>query len=113
MAAPVLLVHDDIAVIASGRRLLTRGGYEVILATSVADALVGFGHDPPAAVILSPDVEGGRGELLLEELEHHPDRLHLRLVLLGRALPGVDAPMVSLPLDGKQLLDTVDGLLPD
>jgi CheY-like chemotaxis protein len=113
MTAPVLLVHDDIALIASVRRLLTRVGHEVILATSVADAVVAFGHHLPAAVILSPDVEGGRGKLLLEELQHHPDRAHLRLVLLGRELPDVDAPIVTLPLDGKQLLDTVDGLLPD
>src|ERR671934_212326 len=59
MTAPVLLVHDDIAVIASVRRLLTRVGHEVVLATSVGDAVVAFGHYRPALVILAPDVEGG------------------------------------------------------
>src|ERR687888_2502608 len=100
MTAPVLLVHDDIALIASVRRLLTRVGHEVILATSVGDAVVAFGHHRPALVILAPEVEGGRGEQLLSELEDHPNRAELRLVLLGRELPGVDAAVIRLPLDG-------------
>jgi CheY-like chemotaxis protein len=110
MTAPVLLVHDDIALIASVRRLLTRVGHEVVLATSAADALVAFGHHRPALVILSPDIERGRGNLVLDELQHDPGH-PLRLVLLGRDLPGVEAPVVPLPLDGKQLLDTVDEVL--
>src|SRR5438093_832016 len=51
MAAPVLLVHDDIAAIAAVRRLLAREGYEVVLATSAADAVSAFGYDPTEAAV--------------------------------------------------------------
>jgi CheY-like chemotaxis protein len=107
MAAPVLLVHDDIATIASVRRLLAREGYEVILATSAADALIGFGHHLPGLIILAPSVESGRGYVVLEELAQHPDGKLARVLLLGESIPGYGAPVAPLPLDGQTFLQLV------
>src|SRR5512139_1647601 len=113
MAAPVLLVHDDIATIASVRRLLARDGYEVILATSAADAIIAFGHYLPGLVILAPTVEGGRGLVVLQELAIHPDRQLCRVMLLGESVPGFAAPVVPLPLDGKLFLETLQQVMRD
>ncbi|MFZ5470238.1 MAG: DUF4388 domain-containing protein [Myxococcota bacterium] len=108
MAAPILLVHDDIAAIAALRRLLAREGHEVVLATSAADAVIAFGHYLPALIILSPAVEGGRGQVVLEELAQHPDAQLARVLLLGESVPGFGAPVVPLPLDGGTFLELVD-----
>ncbi|HLM44361.1 MAG TPA: hypothetical protein VK458_10870, partial [Myxococcaceae bacterium] len=111
MAESVLLVHDDIAVIASVRRLLAREGYEVILATSVADALIAFGHHLPALIVLAPGVESGRGHLVLEELGQHPDMRLARVLLLGEPIRGSAAPVASLPLDGSNFVEQVKALI--
>jgi hypothetical protein len=111
MGAPVLLVHDDIATIAAVRRLLTREGYEVILATSAADALIGFGHHQPVLVVLAPGVESGRGHVVLEELLQHPDGKKARVLLLGEPIPGFSAPVATLPLDGTGFMALVTSLL--
>ncbi|MFP2931755.1 response regulator receiver protein, partial [Pyxidicoccus sp. 3LG] len=111
MGAPVLLVHDDIATIAAVRRLLTRAGHEVILATSAADALIGFGHHLPSLIVLAPGVEGGRGRLVLEELLQHPDGKKARVLLLGEAIAGFSAPVAPLPLDGTGFVELVDSLI--
>src|SRR6185295_2894349 len=110
MASPVLLVHDDIATIAAVRRVLGRAGYEVVLATSSADAVISFGHHLPGLVVLSPTVESGRGVLVLEELSHHPQAERLRVLLLGGPIEGWEAPVIELPLDGDQFVATVQQL---
>src|SRR5215217_7364308 len=104
MGAPVLLVHDDIATIAAVRRLLTRDGHEVILATSAADALIAYGHHLPALIVLAPSVEGGRGHVVLDELAQLPDGRLSRVLLLGESIPGYGAPVATLPLDGPGFL---------
>jgi CheY-like chemotaxis protein len=111
MAESVLLVHDDIATIATVRRLLAREGHEVILATSVADALIAFGHHLPALMILAPGMEGGRGHLVLDELGQHPDMRLARVLLLGESVPGSAAPMAPLPLDGSGFVEQVATVL--
>ncbi|WP_434387882.1 hypothetical protein [Melittangium boletus] len=111
MAESVLLVHDDIATIASVRRLLAREGYEVILATSVADALIGFGHHLPVLIVLAPGVESGRGHLVLEELGLHPDMRLARVLLLGDGIEGSAAPVSPLPLDGAGFMNQVTSLI--
>ncbi|WP_375771417.1 hypothetical protein NR798_11090 [Archangium gephyra] len=111
MAESVLLVHDDIATIATVRRLLAREGYEVILATSVADALIAFGHHLPALMILAPGMEGGRGHLVLDELGQHPDMRLARVLLLGESVPGSAAPMAPLPLDGSGFVEQVSTVI--
>ncbi|NOJ89336.1 response regulator receiver protein, partial [Myxococcus xanthus] len=111
MGAPVLLVHDDIANIAAVRRLLTREGYEVILATSAADALIAYGHHLPVLLVLAPGVESGRGHLVLEELLQHPDGKSARVLLLGESIPGFSAPVAQLPLEGAAFVELVDSLV--
>jgi hypothetical protein len=107
MAAPVLLVHDDIATIATVRRLLSREGHEVILATSVADALIAFGHHQPSLIILASGVEGGRGQWVLEELAQHPEGHQARVLLLGEPIPGYSLPVASVPLELPGFIQTV------
>lgn len=111
MAGDVLLVHDDVVVIAAVRRLLARQGQAVILATSVADALIAFGHYAPSLVVLGPSVEGGRGSLVLRELAQHPNARQARVLLLGDGIQGSDAPVLPLPLDGTVFLERVSELL--
>lgn len=73
MAAPILLVADDLSLIAAVKRVLAREGYECVLATSAADAIIAFGHALPGLLVLQPSVESGRGGVVLEELKTHPD----------------------------------------
>ncbi len=111
MPAPILLVDDDLSTIASVKRALTRDGFEVVLATSAADAVIAFGHHLPALVVLSPNVEGGRAEVVLEELKIHPDAGLLRVLLLGETLPGFGYPVVPLPIEPESFLQLVHELV--
>ncbi len=111
MPAPLLLVHDDLATIASVRRALTRAGHLLHLATSTADALSAFEHLAPSAILLAPAVEGGRGASFLLELRARPAGVSTPVVLLGEAVPGVALPLVSLPLDAPTLLQVVEAAL--
>src|SRR5512140_819749 len=109
--AAVLLVHDDIATIAAVRRVLTRAGHEVILATSSADALIEFGQHVPPVVILAPNVEGGRGHVVLEELAQHPNGQSTQVLLLGEPIEGFGYEVVPLPLDGAAFLERLERAL--
>jgi hypothetical protein len=107
MAPPVLLVADDLSTIASVKRVLGREGYEVILATSAADAVIAWGHHLPGLVIVQPSVESDRGGVLLEELRQHPDAQLLHVVLLGESIPGFGYHVEPLPIDADQFAKTV------
>jgi hypothetical protein len=107
MAPPVLLVADDLSTIAAVKRVLGREGYEVILATSAADAVIAWGHHLPGLVVLQPSVESDRGAVVLEELQQHPDAQLLRVVLLGDGVPGFSYVVQPLPLDGERFAKTV------
>lgn len=107
MAPPVLLVADDLSTIAAVKRVLGREGYEVILATSAADAVIAWGHHLPGLVVLQPSVESDRGAVVLEELQQHPDAQLLRVVLLGDGVPGFSYVVEPLPLDGERFAKTV------
>ncbi len=107
MAPPVLLVADDLSTIASVKRVLGREGYEVILATSAADAVIAWGHHLPGLVIVQPSVESERGGVLLEELRQHPDAQLLHVVLLGESIPGFGYHVEPLPIDPEQFGKTV------
>jgi DNA-binding response OmpR family regulator len=111
MAGPVLLVHEDISASAAIRRLLGREGHEVILATNAADAVIAFGHYLPSLIVLAPAVEGHRGQVVLEELAHHPDGKLARVLLLGETVPGFGAAVVPLPLDGETFLQRVQEVM--
>ncbi|HEY1086757.1 MAG TPA: hypothetical protein VGE37_03650, partial [Archangium sp.] len=107
-APPVLLVADDLAVIASVKRVLAREGYECVLATNAADAVIAFGHLLPGLVILHPSVEGDRGGVVLEELQIHPDTKLLRVVILGETVPGFAWPVEPLPLDVEHFKTVIE-----
>ncbi|MBL8918323.1 MAG: hypothetical protein JNJ54_05645 [Myxococcaceae bacterium] len=109
MAPPVLLVADDLSTIAAVKRALGREGYEVILATSAADAVIAWGHHLPGLLLLQPSVESERGAVVLEELRQHPDAQLLRVVLLGESIPGFGYHVEPLPIDPEHFAKTVQG----
>lgn len=109
MSGPVLLVHDDLAVIAAIKRLLARDGYEVVLATSAADAVIAYGHHLPFVVLLAPSVESGRGYVVLDELKGHPDGQLAKVILLGETIAGYGYPMAPMPPD-QTLVEMVNEL---
>ncbi|MFT3841215.1 MAG: hypothetical protein QM723_29755 [Myxococcaceae bacterium] len=111
MPAPILLVDDDLGTIAAVKRALTRDGFEVVLATSAADAVIAFGHHLPALMVLSPNVEGGRAEVVLEELKGHPDGQLLKVLLLGSTLPGYPHAVTPLPIEAEPFLQLVHELI--
>ena len=106
-ASPILLVADDLAVIASVKRVLAREGYECVLATNAADAIIAWGHSLPGLILLQPGVESDRGGVVLEELANHPDAQLLRVVLLGESVPGFPWPVEPLPLDPAGFAQTI------
>jgi CheY-like chemotaxis protein len=64
----ILLVHDDLAEIAAVRRALAAEGDEVLLATNASDALAALAADPPDAVLLAPECDGGDGAAVAREV---------------------------------------------
>ncbi len=111
MPPPLLLVHDDLATIASVRRALTRAGHAVHLATSTADALSAFGHLAPSAILLAPAVEGGRGAQLLADVRARPGGNSTPVILLGQPVEGEGLPLLATPIDASALLEAVDAAL--
>lgn len=110
MAAPVLLVHDDLEVIAQLKRILAREGYELVLATSAADAVIAFGAHLPGLILLAPSVESGRGHIVLEELQQHPDGKLAKVLLLGESVPGFGYPVAPMP-PGDELAQQINELI--
>ncbi len=111
MPPPLLLVHDDLATIASVRRALTRAGHSVHLATSTADALSAFEQLSPSAILLAPAVESGRGVQLLAEFRARPASSGTPILLLGGAVPGVTLPVLPLPVEPAALVEAVESAL--
>jgi DNA-binding response OmpR family regulator len=111
MPPPLLLVHDDLATIASVRRVLTRAGHSVHLATSTADALSAFEHLSPSAILLAPAVEGGRGTQLLAELRARAAGASTPVVLLGQPVEGMELALVPTPIEASALLEAVESAL--
>jgi CheY-like chemotaxis protein len=108
MPGPVLLVHDDISVIAPVKRVLQRQGVDTLLVTGAADAVITFGDLSPSVVVVSPEVDGGRGGSICQEIRNHPRGANTKFIVLGKALPEApDAALVSLPLDADALLEAV------
>src|SRR5581483_988759 len=99
MAGPLLLVHDDVNTIAAIKRLLARESYELVVATSAADAILAFGHHLPQLILLAPSVESDRGHVVLEELKQHPDGQLAKVLLLGESIPGFGFPVAPMPPD--------------
>ena len=111
MPPPLLLVHDDLATIASVRKALARIGRPVQLATSIADALSAFDNLAPEAVLLAPSVEGGGGSRFLAALRARPAGAVTPVLLLGEPIAGIDLPVVPLPLQAGLFLEVLDAAL--
>jgi colicin import membrane protein len=112
MAGPVLLVLDDIAVIAAAKRLLSREGIETLLVSNVADAIIMFGDLGPEVVVISASVDGGRGASAYQEIRAHPAGHATRFVVLGDPIPeAAEARVVALPLDGDVMIEAVKAAL--
>jgi DNA repair exonuclease SbcCD ATPase subunit len=107
----ILLVADELGLISSVKRVLAREGYECILATNAADAIIAFGHSLPGLILLQPGVESDRGQIVLEELRAHPDSALLRVVLLGESIVGFASQVEPLPIEPKHLMQTITEIL--
>jgi CheY-like chemotaxis protein len=110
-SSTILLVADELGLISSVKRVLAREGYECILATNAADAIIAFGHSLPGLVLLQPGVESDRGQIVLEELRAHPDSALLRVVLLGESIVGFASQVEPLPIEPKHLMQTITEIL--
>ena len=100
MNGTVLLIHDEIATIASVRRIMVAEGLHVVLATSAADGLTTFEQQAPPVVVLAPAVEGGRGHAVYDEIRSLPSGAGVRFLLLGEEIANShDAEVVPLPID--------------
>src|SRR4029079_17868191 len=110
MAGPLLLVHDDQTTIAAIKRLLAPEGYELVVATSAADAVIAFGAHLPSLILIAPSVESDRGHVVLEELKAHPDGKLAKVLLLGESVPGFGFPVAPMPPD-EELVNQINELI--
>ncbi len=111
MAGQILLVCDDDETVVQIKRALAADGYAIVVAASVADAVIAYGNALPSLVILSPGIEGDRGAVLLEELRGHPDAGLLKVLLLGETIPGFGYPIVPLPIEPRSFSAQVTSLV--
>src|SRR3974390_3349713 len=96
----VLLIEDEIGAIAALKRALVRGGFEVSIATNVADALSSVEGGRPDVVLVSSGLQGGAAGDLPESLRAlDPGR---PLVILGEG-DDFEGPTLPRPVDGGRL----------
>ena len=100
MNARILLVEDELGAIATLKRALARGGFELLVATNGPDALSLAENERPEAVVVSDALQGGASAALCEALQRgNPGR---PIVLLGEGHGGV-ALRIPRPVDGEEL----------
>jgi hypothetical protein len=107
----VLLIHDDPGSIAALERVLAPDGRKVKVATTVALAVAAFRAERPSVILLAPEVESGRGHVVLEELVFHPQLRGVPVLLLGEGAPGFNHPVAPMP-PTEALLEQVQALSP-
>ena len=56
-------------------------------------------------------MEGGRGNLALEELAQHPEGHNARVLLLGEPIPSYSLPVAPLPIDAASFIQTVSVMM--
>jgi len=104
----VLLIEDEIGAIAALKRALVRGGFEVAIATNVADALSSAENGRPDAVLVSRGLQGGNtGDLPAALRALDPTR---PLVILGEG-EGIEGPSLPRPVDGGRLVEMLRSVL--
>jgi len=103
--ARVLLIDDDIAEISAVKRVLSRGGHQAILATSVADALSLAEQERPEVAVVSAACENGSGAALAHRFLAEGGA-SLPVLVLGEAGDVPDgAVRIPRPLDPSQLAE--------
>ncbi|HTP49266.1 MAG TPA: DUF4388 domain-containing protein [Anaeromyxobacteraceae bacterium] len=108
--ARVLLIDDDIAEISAVKRVLSRGGHQAVLATSIADALTLAEQERPAAAVISASCENGGGAGLARRLAEDQGRLPV-LVLGEEGEVPAGAVCIPRPLDPSQLAEELQAAL--
>lgn len=117
----VLVVGDDVAVLASARAILSAAGYVVHEAPSVRRALQRLMADPPDILITEVLMEDGDGIELISAVRETNRETRIIAVAKRRFLHGLDLldlasklgadAVLESPIDGETLLTTVGRLV--
>ena len=86
----ILVVEDDLPMSRLLTLLLSRGGYRVRTATSIAEARAALSREPSDLIILDRNLPDGDGSELARELKQG-DRAHSRYVLMLTAVSSPEA----------------------
>src|SRR5512133_3403405 len=98
----VLLVDDDIAEISAVKRVLSRAGYQPVLATNAADALASLAQSAPALVVVGATCENGEAVRSFAAAE---GARGIPLVVLGESASApAGTTQVPRPVDPDQLV---------
>ncbi len=104
----ILLVEDEIGAIAALKRVLSRSGFEVLIATNAPDALSMAQNEQPRAIVLSGELQSGESAALHNSFDTgDPGR---PLVMLGGSL-GAEALWLPRPVDGAELAEMLRSAL--
>jgi PAS domain S-box-containing protein len=116
----VLVVEDDLSVRAVVERILTRGGYRIVVAASGAEALELLRDDVGVIDLLVTDVimPGMSGKDLAAEIQElRPAVRTLYMsgytgdIIAKRGILDADAELIQKPFTGAQLLERVQSIL--
>jgi DNA-binding response OmpR family regulator len=118
MAATILLVDDDEVLGQILGRVLTRAGYHIIPATTVAQALLAAQQEPPQLALLDLCLPDGDGVQLARELQTQVPALRvvvmtaypLRLRDLPEGGPAL-AGLLTKPLNLQELRSVLRAIL--
>ena len=95
MPGPLLLVHDDSDAVQAIGAMLASIDRAFVVARTVDEALDALKAQPVSMVLLAPEVESGRGHVVLEELPRLARGVPV--LLLGEAAIGFDHPVAPMP----------------
>jgi CheY-like chemotaxis protein len=98
----ILLIEDEIGAIAALKRVLSRSGFEVLIATNAPDAISMAQNEQPRAIVLSGELQSGESGMLHASLDDGDSGRPL--VLLGGSAGG-GALWLPRPVDGAELAE--------
>ena len=110
ISATILAVDDNYDVLYATRRVLRRAGYEVITASSIAEAEARWSQGRPSLVLLDVNLADGNGIELSHRWKSDPQRSRVPIIL--RSAVSVSAAEQALGLSGGAdgyLIEPVDG----
>lgn len=94
MSTRVLLVDPEEILLDTYRDYLTAHGFDVEAASAGPDALSKLRLWKPDVLILEPDMPGGCGDKILEEVRNHPELWGVPVLILSRR----DRKVVTYPV---------------